>query len=153
MNESLVPLSPEEEKKLEVLDKAFHTDTPEHQAERIEKACKKFKCNEDELESMYEYLCDAEAMAHEYVFVGRVGQFCPVKAGSGGGILVRGNEGKYYAVTGTKKDDGTPYRWLESEMVKSMNWEDMIDLSYYKDLVDKAADAIAKYGDLEWFTE
>lgn len=153
MNENLVPLSPEEKKKLEVLDKAFHTDTPEQQAERIEKACKKFKCNEDELESMYEYLCDAEEMAHEYVFVGRVGQFCPVKAGSGGGILVRGNEGKYYAVTGTKKDNGTPYRWLESEMVKSMNWEGMIDLSYYKDLVDKAADAIAKYGDLEWFTE
>ena len=88
---------------------------------------------------------------HNYIFVGRVGQFCPVKDGEGGGVLVREKDGKYYAVTGTKKADGTPYRWLESEMVKSMNWADKIDLSYYNDLVDKAADAISKYGDLEWF--
>ena len=84
--------------------------------------------------------------SHNYIFVGKVGRFCPIKPGCGGGVLYREKDGKYYAVTGTKG-----YRWLESEMVKQLGKEDDIDKSYYNKLVNDAADNISKYGDLEWF--
>lgn len=83
---------------------------------------------------------------HNYQFVGRVGQFCPMKPGTGGGILLREKEGKYYAVTGTKG-----YRWLESEIVKELGKENDIDKSYYESLVVDARDSIKTYGDFEWF--
>ena len=83
---------------------------------------------------------------HNYQFVGRVGQFCPIKPGRNGGILYRKADDKYYAVTGTKG-----YRWLESEMVKELGKEGDIDLSYYDKLVDAAVESISKYGDFEWF--
>ena len=83
---------------------------------------------------------------HNYVFVGRVGQFCPIKSGCGGGELYRYNDGKYYAAAGTKG-----FRWLESEMVKSLGKESDIDRSYYDILADEAIDAIKQFGDYEWF--
>ena len=86
------------------------------------------------------------ADGHNYIFIGKVGQFCPIKPGCGGGLLMREKDGKYYAATGSKG-----YRWLESEMVKELGKEDTIDRSYYDKLVDDAADNISKYGDLEWF--
>lgn len=86
------------------------------------------------------------AAGHNYVYVGRVGQFCPIKPGGKGGVLYRYQDGKYYAATGTKG-----YRWLESELVKGLGKEDDIDTSYYVKLVDEARDTISKYGDLEIF--
>ena len=88
---------------------------------------------------------------HDYHFVGRIGQFCPIKPGCGGGELLRtgtDKEGnvKYDAVVGSKD-----YRWMESEVVRGSGKEDIIDKDYYRALVDKAADAIAKYGDFEMF--
>ena len=83
---------------------------------------------------------------HNYIFVGKVGQFCPIKPGCGGGVLYREKDGKYYAATGSKG-----YRWLESEMVKTLSKEDDIDRSYYDKLVDDAAESIAMHGDFEWF--
>ena len=83
---------------------------------------------------------------HSYVFVGKVGLFCPMIPGSGGGILYREKDGKYSAASGTKG-----YRWMESEMVKSLNKENDIDKSYYNKLVDDAVDTISQYGDFEWF--
>lgn len=83
---------------------------------------------------------------HNYIFVGRVGSFCPIKPGCNGGILYRINEGKNYAATGTKG-----YRWLESEMVQSLGKEEDIDRSYYDALVNAAKDTISKFGDFEWF--
>ena len=83
---------------------------------------------------------------HNYIFVGRVGQFCPIKSGCGGGELYRYNDGKYYAATGTKG-----FRWLESEMVKSLGKESDIDRSYYDILADEAIDTIKQFGDYEWF--
>ncbi len=85
---------------------------------------------------------------HNYIFVGRIGQFCPVKEGCGGGLLMRCKDDKYYAVTGTKG-----YRWLESEMIKQLGKEDYIDKSYYENLVSKAIDTISQYGDITMFTE
>ena len=91
------------------------------------------------------------AKGHSYSFVGKVGSFCPIKPGFNAGLLLREKEGKYHAVTGSKAKNGTPYRWLESEMVKNMGFEDRIDRSYYTALVDEAVSAIGKYGDFEMF--
>lgn len=93
---------------------------------------------------MNETLPEAE---HDYRFVGHVGLFCPIKKGSGGGVLYRKKDDKYYAVTGTKG-----YRWLESEEVKFLGKEDDIDISYYEKLADEAKATIETYGDFTKFT-
>lgn len=92
------------------------------------------------------------AKGHNYIFVGRVGSFCPMKPGSGGGWLCRetvdnktGNK-KYVSATGAKG-----YRWMESEMVRELGKESEIDISYYTSLVDEAVNTISQYGDFEWF--
>ena len=89
---------------------------------------------------------------HNYIFVGRVGQFCPIKPGCGGALLVReagakdNGETKYDSVTGAKD-----YRWLESEMVYNLHLEDTIDRSYFDKMATKAIEAISEYGDFKQF--
>lgn len=88
---------------------------------------------------------------HNYIFIGRVGNFCPIKSGCGGGELMREGKDKdgnikYDAVTGTKG-----YRWLESEMVRELGKENDIDRSYYDKLVDDAIETLGEYGDVEMF--
>lgn len=83
---------------------------------------------------------------HRYQFVGRVGLFCPMQEGAGGGLLMREKDGKYSAATGTKG-----YRWMEAEMVRNLGLEDKIDRSYYDALVEEARDTINKFGDFELF--
>lgn len=85
--------------------------------------------------------------AHNYVFVGRAGQFCPVKPGSGGGRLLREQNGKYYSAT-----DADGYRWLESETVRNLGLESCVDDSYYITKVDEAVHDISQFGDFEAFT-
>ena len=88
---------------------------------------------------------------HDYRFIGKVSNFCPIKPGCGGGELLRegkdkdGNT-KYSAATGSKG-----YRWLESEIVRELGQMDDIDRSYYDKLVDDAVATISQYGDFEWF--
>ena len=90
---------------------------------------------------------DAEiAKGHSYRFIGKVGLFCPIKPGCGGGILYAKREDKYYAATGS-----SGYRWLESEVVKELGKEDDIDISYYDTLAQNAIDTISKYGDFNEF--
>lgn len=106
----------------------------------------------NQLMTQYFQLQGEIAKGHDYHFVGKVGQFCPVKSGKGGGILLRQGEAEsgdciYSSVTGTKG-----YRWMESEMVRTLNRQEDIDRSYYDRLVDEAAATISKYGDFEWFT-
>ena len=84
---------------------------------------------------------------HAYSFVGKVGQFCPIKPGCGGGILVREKDGKYHAATGSKG-----YRWLESETVKNCNKFEDVDESYFVNFVDEAKKDISSYGDFEIFS-
>lgn len=84
---------------------------------------------------------------HNYTFVGRVGQFTPVKDGVGGGVLYRADGGKYYALSGSKG-----YRWMESDIVKSSGLEESIDRSYYRHLVDEAVEAIEQYVPIDEFT-
>lgn len=88
---------------------------------------------------------------HAYRFIGKVGKFCPIKPGSGGGELLRegvDKEGnvKYSSATGAKG-----YRWQEAEVIENLKTEHTIDRSYHKALVDGAVEAISQYGDFEWF--
>ena len=83
---------------------------------------------------------------HNYIFVGRVGQFTPILPGNGAGELFRINGDKIGAVAGTKG-----YRWLESEVVRLRDLQDKVDTSYYKRLADDAVTDISKFGDFEWF--
>lgn len=77
---------------------------------------------------------------HDYRFIGKAGLFCPVVSGTGGGLLVREKDGKYYAATGTKG-----YRWKESEVVQASNRQADIDIGYYKALADDAIASISEY--------
>ena len=86
------------------------------------------------------------AKGHNYKFIGRVGEFVPIAPGKGGGVLYRVADDKYYAATGTKG-----YRWLDSETVKNLKWENRIDNEYFKKEVDDAVDHIKEFGDFEWF--
>ena len=94
---------------------------------------------------------------HNYVFIGKTGLFTPVLDGCGGGELYRdAGDGKYSRVEGTtrpkekgKKQEG--YRWMEAAAVQELELYDKIDYSYYQRLVDKGADNIMKWGDLELF--
>lgn len=86
---------------------------------------------------------------HDYRYIGKVGRFCPIKPGKGGGMLYRVKDEKYYAPPGTKG-----YRWLESERLKELSSKktnSYIDKEYYNKLVDDAIETISKYGDFEAF--
>ena len=103
--------------------------------------------------AMYLDMNEGKALdEHDYKFIGRVGLFCPIKPGHGGGILYREQKKKdgtlgMNAVTGTKG-----YRWLESENVLGTPEEQYIDKSYYEAMVTEAVKTISQYGDIEWFT-
>lgn len=115
--------------------------------DELEKRRKGAKRLNPELEKYSdEDLAKAIEDGHNYIFVGKVGRFCPIKPGCDGGILYRESEGKYFAAAGTKG-----YRWLESEMVLEEGLENNIDISYYENLVNDAVDSISEYGDYEWF--
>lgn len=115
-----------------------------HEPITFEDMCETKSVSKGELYlDMNENLSDGD---HNYQYIGRVGSFCPIKKGAGGGILYRYMNDKYYAATGTKG-----YRWLESEMVKILSKQNDIDTSYYDKLVDEARVAIEEYGDFESF--
>ena len=84
---------------------------------------------------------------HDYVFIGKVGLFAPVKPGHGGGLLMREKDGKYYAVGGT-----SGYRWLEAETIHD-HLEDSVDISYFEELNRQAIETISQYGDFEDFVD
>ncbi|MBQ2533285.1 MAG: hypothetical protein II545_06575, partial [Lachnospiraceae bacterium] len=92
------------------------------------------------LESELKRLEGDISKGHNYVFIGKVGLFAPVKKGCGGGLLMREKDGKYYAVGGT-----SGYRWIEAETIHD-HLEDVVDLSYYTNLADEAIDAINQFG-------
>lgn len=117
----------------------------EKELAKLTQKFRKEEISEKEFEVQSAVLNEQIAKGHDYQFVGRVGNFCPILPGHGGGLLVREQDGKYYSATGAKG-----FRWLESEMVRGNN-EDFIDKSYYNKLVDDAIETINQYGDFEWF--
>lgn len=118
----------------------------EKQLDKTEDKYKKGLVSDTIFESTCAELNEKIAEGHSYHFVGKVGQFCPIKPGCGGAVLYRKQGDKYNAATGT-----TGYRWLESAMVKELGKEEDIDKSYYQKLVDDAVEAISEHGDFEWF--
>lgn len=118
----------------------------EKQFKNLESKYKKGELSDTLFENECASLRERIEAGHNYIFVGKVGLFCPIKPGCGGGILVCKRDDKYSAVTGTKG-----YRWLESEIVKQNGKEDDIDKSYYNKLVDDAVSTISEFGDIEWF--
>ena len=138
MNENLPDVSEEEKSYIKLLKEISDTSKL---TDPMTEECQEF-----------ERLGKIIADGHNYVFVGKVGQFCPIQPGYNGGLLLREVIDKktgtrsYAAATGAKG-----YRWLESEMVKQLGKEDSIDRSYYDAMVDTAVNDISQYGDFEWF--
>ena len=112
----------------------------------LEKELNKVLKNSPGDENLINNLKEEIAKGHNYRFIGKVGRFCPIKPGCGGGLLMREKDGKYYSATGAKG-----YRWLEAEIVSSLNRTDDIDEGHFKEMADAAIDTIKKYGDYEWF--
>lgn len=123
------------EKLKSIRDKAFDKRTKSEQ-----------KLIDDNLNISDEELEKEIAKGHNYRFVGKVGLFCPIEPGRGGGLLKREQNGKFNAVTGS-----TGYRWLESEYVRECKMDAYIDQSYYDSLVNDAVQDISQYCDFEWF--
>lgn len=112
----------------------------------LEKELNKVLKNSSGDENLINNLKEEIAKGHNYRFIGKVGRFCPIKPGCGGGLLMREKDGKYYSATGAKG-----YRWLEAEIVSSLGRTDDIDEGHFKEMADAAIDTIKKYGDYEWF--
>ena len=91
---------------------------------------------------------------HNYMFVGKVGAFIPIKEGCGGGILLRqkkdSDDMTSMGLDSVGKTKG--YRWLESEVVKQMQKEDDIDYNYYNELCTELIESISQFTDWDWFT-
>ena len=113
-----------------------------------EKELKKLKKEEDVSSMRIAELEGIISQGHNYVFVGKIGQFCPILPGCGGGELVslRG-EADYYAVQGTKG-----YRFLESEAVKNLRKEKDINEAYFIELANEAITHIEEFGNFDEFS-
>lgn len=83
---------------------------------------------------------------HNYVFVGRIGQFCPILKGCGGGELYSLRGDSYYSVAGTKG-----FRFLESETVKTLGCESSIDETYFLKMANDAIKHIEEFGNYDEF--
>lgn len=142
MNEKIEPMSSEEIKELDTLAKAINTNDNA----TWEKIFKKYGYDSSYANERYADLYSKEEATHNLHFIGRVGQFTPIKEGADGGILYRINDNKKYAAPGS-----TGYRWLESELVKELGKQDSVDTKYYEDLVTNAINDISVYGDYSWF--
>lgn len=96
------------------------------------------------------YLDMNEGMAeneHNYQFIGKIGQFTPIKPGCGGGeLMVKRGDDKWAAVTGSKG-----YRWMESRNVQLADKMGEIDISYFESMAEDARKAIGVYGSFEDF--
>jgi hypothetical protein len=95
--------------------------------------------------AMYlDYDCLEEPDLSKMRHVGKTGQFVPVH--EGGAKLYRVYEGKFYAVSGTKKQ-----LWMEAHVARTK--ENLnIDRSYFESLKDTAIETIEKFGDFREFT-
>ena len=134
---------------LDMNEKLRDVSAEENELDKLSEKFRKGKLSDTTYEMEKQRLEPIIATGHNYIFVGRVGEFCPIKSGCGGGLLMREQNGKYYSATGA-----TGYRWLESENVKLMypdNWDKVIDISYYQTMANDAIDEISKYCDYERF--
>lgn len=118
----------------------------EKELDKLETKYKKGLISDTIFEQEGQRLTEIIDTGHDYKFIGKVGEFCPIKPGYGGGALYWEKDGKYNAAPGS-----SGYRWLESEFVLSSGNDACIDESYYRKLADDAIESISEYGDFEWF--
>lgn len=78
------------------------------------------------------YLDYGTEETHDYRFIGRVGQFSPMKKEVGHTLYCMRDD-KYTSPSGTKG-----YYFLESEVVRNLKLEGEIDISYYETLTNDA---------------
>ena len=131
----------------------------EKQRDKLNTAIKKLEKSGDTEDPSYETLVRTRTSlgekikeGHEYQFIGRVGQFTPIKDGRKGGklMVVKSQEDVDAGIEKPSSASGADgYRWLESMTVKKLGLEDAIDTSYFDRLVDEAIDEIEKYVDIE----
>ena len=117
----------------------------EKELDKLEDKYKKGKLSDTTFESECARLQPLIEDGHDYKFIGKVGRFTPVKPGTGGGVLCREQNGKYYAAA-----NSTGYRWLESEMLGDDIFN-VVDDSFYIKMVNDRVDDISALGDFEWF--
>ena len=85
-----------------------------------------------------ERLDEMISTGHKMNFIGKVGKFCPIKPGCGGGDLLCLNDmGSYVSPSGCKE-----WKWMESEYVIKNHLEDCIDMDYFEKLNAAAIKAI-----------
>lgn len=132
------------------------------QAEKMrDKYTTQIKKGEESLIAERESLAEEINSGHNYSFVGRVGQFTPIKDGKQAGVLrvIRSLEDTKRAAEKPSSVSGADgYRWYESAMVSNMFDNgvlsmDDIDRTFYMKLVDDARDAIGQYVDPDIFCE
>lgn len=80
---------------------------------------------------------------HDYRFVGRVGQFTPVKDGKGGGRLVVRREDSEGNVKYDYASEAKGYRWKETLNIKDL---DEINREFYINKVVEAEETIDQFG-------
>ena len=85
---------------------------------------------------------------HNYVFIGRVGRFYPVRAGAGGGWLMVYRNNKYDSVQGS-----SGFRWLEAEAVQALDKESDIDPRFHEKLISKRLGIFEQFGSYERFVD
>lgn len=123
----------------------MNEDLPDVSA--AEKAKEKLMKSQTPDQKQIDILNEEITKGHNYQFVGKVGLFCPIKPGYGGGELLREvSPGKY-----SSANDAKGYRWLESEIVKTIGNDDWINKEYYDRMAETAIDAISQYGDFYSF--
>lgn len=76
--------------------------------------------------------------------IGKTGLFVPVN--DGGGRLWRYNDGKYYAVSGTKG-----HLWMQADVAASLGDKLKVDIGYFEKLKDQAIKTIEEFGPFDEF--
>ena len=143
MNEDLPDVSAHEKEYDKIRSKLRKLEKVEGSEEDMEKVAEEVKDLKKDLDILKELIAEG----HNYVFIGKVGLFAPVKRFMNGGLLMREKDGKMYAVGGT-----SGYRWLEAETIHD-HLSDLVDTSYFKNLCDEAIDTINRYGDFQDFVD
>ena len=114
----------------------------EKELDKLESQYKKGFIGDTTFEAQSKPIVDEIAKGHDYHFVGKVGRFIPVKPNCGGGYLMREQNGKYYAATGT-----TGYRWMEADLIMNRpDVMDIVDMSYFNKLASDAINDINEVG-------
>lgn len=146
-NESLKDVSAEEKERDKILKQIKNLEK-EYDAQKDPIECEKIPAMIKDLEKDEKVLADIIEEGHCYTFVGKAGEFVPIRPGLGGGLLLRkDNLSGYGYATGAKG-----FRWMESENLKELkNWKQMIDIRYFRSLIDTAVDTISKYCDFQMF--